>query len=113
MCPGCFVSPLVGSFLGNLFDSVKLHPNRPLRFKILSITSSCSLTFLTMYAIKKIFKISYCGANGLSIGRIFAVGLASAAVGLIYSFAINYLLNKYFPLPSSACPKNKGKSCCS
>lgn len=104
MCLGCVIGPFAGSFFGNTLGAFAWNPKRPLSHKILTVAASTTLTVMTSLAIKSFFNVSFCGPEGMTIVRGAVIVAGSGIVGIIYSFGLNYLLNRFVPVPPR-CPR--------
>ena len=98
-CPVCVLGIFGGSWLVNTrFESFAFQPGRSISTKLAVMTASYLMTQITALAIKNIFNISLCGSSGTFLKRVLISGVIGASITLVYCLAINYLLNRYFPV---------------
>ncbi len=104
ICPACPAIAMAGGGIAAYFGI-----DRPdLRTKVTLITSA--MLGITTVALKLIFDIRLCDGNGnFSLRNIGQVGAISLVLGLVYSVAVSYLLNRFVRQPEQVQPK---PACC-
>lgn len=104
ICPACPVIAMTGSAISAYFgfDRKDLRPY--------AVAATTVLTGVTVVALRILLGISICDGNGDFSPRNFVqVGAISIVLGIVYTVAIQYLLNRYVP-PQQ--PEPAKRSCC-
>jgi hypothetical protein len=102
VCPACPVIGMSGGFLGGYFGI-----NIPKRTdqRVIGAVITSTMIGITVVALKCLFGIALCDGNGnFTLRNIVQVGSISLSMGIVYSIAINYLLNRIVS------PSDDGKS---
>ncbi|MBS0654532.1 MAG: hypothetical protein JSR46_02035 [Verrucomicrobia bacterium] len=114
----CLVCPLIAVAGGGIAGYFGL--DRP-DLRIVSTVVTGALTLVTTVALKFFLNISICdGLGNFSLRNIAQVSGISLVLGLIYTVAVNYILNRLIPLPvaqdenspPSQCGQEQKPCCC-
>jgi hypothetical protein len=98
VCPVCPAVGMFGGYLGGYFGITI--PERP-ELRVMSALITAGMIGITVVAIRSMFGIAICDGNGnFSLRNITQVGVISLLMGIIYSLAVNYLLNLLFSEPA-------------
>jgi hypothetical protein len=112
LCPVCPMTSFFGGLVGGYFG---VEPPKHFEGRLLSAVITATMTGISTIVARRLFGLSLCDGNGnFSLGNIVQVGLITLVMGIIYSIAINFLLNKYV-FPSSQQPDTSNQQprrCC-
>ena len=112
VCPVCPVAGMFGGYMGGYFG-INM-PEKPAH-RAMSACITAGLIVITVVALKCLFGISVCDGNGdFSLRNITQVSAITLVLGVIYSIAVNYLLNLWFsePSPNENAQNEATKHCC-
>lgn len=116
MCPMCSTGGFFGGLIGGYFG---IHPPKKKSARIASALITATLITITFVALKVFFNISLCRNGKFNFENIVLIGLKTTLLGIVYSIAVNYLLNKFLAKPprnsnlkSSPSQKGNSHSCC-
>lgn len=118
VCPVCPTAGWFGGFLGSYLG---VNPPPHTKGRMISAFITANLICITVIALKKIFTISLCVGGDFTLANFIRVMIKTLLMGIIYSIAVNYLLNKYVFYQNTqellasvvATKKEEEKSCCS
>jgi hypothetical protein len=110
VCPLCpsagFLGGIIGGYLG-------VNPPKSVGGRYLSILTTANLVSLTVFALKTLANISMCGSGGFTLFNVGLVVAKTLMMGIVYSIAVNHLLNRYVFLEQIKAPiQNEQPSCC-
>ncbi|WP_068468496.1 hypothetical protein [Candidatus Protochlamydia phocaeensis] len=92
ICPLCpsagFIGGIIGGYLG-------VNPPQSVGGRYLSILATANLVSLTVIALKALANISMCNGPLLTLTNISIVLAKTLVMGVAYSIAVNYLLNRF------------------
>ena len=108
LCPVCPTAGFAGGWIGSYFG---INPPETTNGKILSGVLTASSVLITIIALKVIFNITFCVGGTFTLENMFRVGVPALILGIIYSIAVNCLLDRLIyhpPIPK----QEEKKSCC-
>lgn len=110
VCPVC---PVAGAVGGSIGGYIGIEPPQSKTLRIVSAAITTSLVVITIVALKCLCGISICDGNGdFSLRNICQVVSISALLAIIYSLAVNSILNFFFPYESQPIAAEEPAPCC-
>ena len=116
ICPVCPTAGWFGGWIGGYFG---IDPPPHTKGRIISAIITASLVTITVVALKYVFNISLCVGGEFTPANVLRVGIKTLLLGIVYSIATNYLLNRYVfpaekaePAPLEMAQKEGGECCC-
>ncbi len=96
-CGICLASSYAGGWFGG-YLGISSPEHRSGR--IFSALITANLVGITVIALKSAFNLSLCGGAEWTARNVMILMGKTLALGVIYSIAVNYLLNRYIFTPS-------------